>query len=152
MIIPKLTSWRVGATGGNRAGSLFRIYMGGNAIVSWYIAMTDPRSLMSLVTLTGEGAALIWLLMFVGAAALVDGIVNDLLPARFHWRCAVRQRHFILAALAFCYVAQLYVAFFKLRSTGLLMYYLWNAAAIIAVAFFDAHQRSRDAKCVIACN
>jgi hypothetical protein len=143
---------RIKTTGGERAGSLFRIYMGGNAIVSWYMALAEPRSLMHLVASSLEGSALIWLLMFVGVAALLDALINDFLPPRFHWRMAIRQRHLILAALAFCYVAQLYVAFFNLRSTGLLLYYLWTAITIMAVAFFDAHQRSKDASCVIACN
>jgi hypothetical protein len=74
------------------------------------------------------------------------------MPKQFHWRVAVRQRHFILAAMAFCYVAQLYVAFLYLRSSGLLIHYLWNVFAIMAVAFFDAHQRSKDASCEIVCN
>jgi hypothetical protein len=34
---------RTAHTGGDRAGSVFRVYMGGNAIVTWYIAMSDPR-------------------------------------------------------------------------------------------------------------
>lgn len=137
---------------GPGAGSVFRMYMGGNAIVTWFIAMTDPRSLMHSVAATAEGAALIWLLMMVGAAAILDAVINDLLPQRFRWRVALRQRHFILAAMAFCYVAQLYVAFFNLRSTGLLLYYLWNAGMIMLAAFLDAHQRSKDASCVIVCN
>lgn len=138
--------------GGDRAGAVFRIYMGGNAIVAWYVAMSDPRSLLHLVASSSEGAVLIWLLLIVGVAALLDAVINDLLPQRFHWRPALRQRHFILAALAFCYVAQLYVAFFKLRSSGLLLYYLWNAGMIMLAAFIDAHQRSKDASCVIVCN
>ncbi|MCC6071469.1 hypothetical protein ACFSQU_18170 [Massilia sp. GCM10020059] len=133
-------------------GAIFRLHMGGSALLSWYVAMADSRSLMHLVAETREGAALLWLLMLVGVAALFDSVINDLLPARFHWRVALRQRHFILAALAFCYVAQLYVAFFNLRSTGLLLYYLWNAVTIMAVAFFDAHQRSKDATCSIVCS
>lgn len=140
-----------GTTGRQRATSLFRIYLGGAAVATWLIAMTDTRSLLHVVGSTSEGAALAWLTMLVGLAALLDGVVNDILPARFCWRAAVRQRHFILATMAFCYVAQLYVAFFNLRSTGLLIYYLWNAGAIMALAFFDAHQRSKEALCVIIC-
>lgn len=135
------------------AGSVFRIYMGGNAVVTCFMAMTEGRSLMHVVAGSGEGAALIWLLMLAGAAAVIDAVVNDLLPKRFHWRVALRQRHFILAAMAFCYVAQLYVAFFSMRSTGLLLYYLWNAGMIMLAAFLDAHQRAKDATtCVIVCN
>jgi len=137
-------------SGGDRAGSVFRVYMGGNAIVSAFIALHESRSLMHLVASTVEGSALILLLALAGLAVLIDALVNDFLPARFHWRVAVRQRHFLLAALAFCYVAQLYVAFFYLRSIGLLIHYLWNVVAIMAVAFCDAHQRSKDASCVIA--
>lgn len=136
----------------SRAGAVFRIYMGGNAFVSWFVGMTDPRSLMHLVMSTTEGAVLVWLLMAAGAAAVVDAVLNDILPTRWHWRVALRQRHFILFAMAFCYVAQLYVAFFYLRSSGLLLYYLWNAGMIMLAAFLDAHQRSKDATCVIVCN
>jgi hypothetical protein len=138
--------------GGDRAGSIFRMYMGGNAIVSAYMAQFEPRSLMSWVASTVEGATLIFLLAIVGAAALLDAVINDFMPKRFHWRVALRQRHFILTVMAFCYLAQLYVAFLYLRSSGLLMHYLWNVFAIMAVAFFDAHQRSKDAACVIVCN
>lgn len=138
--------------GGDRAGSVFRVYMGGNAIVTWFVGMTDPRSLMHLVASSTEGAVLIWLLMLVGMSVLLDAVINDFLPQRFHWRIALRQRHFFLAAMAFCYVAQLYIAVANFRSTGLLLYYLWNASMIMLVAFIDAHQRSKDATCVIVCN
>lgn len=131
----------------DHASTVFRIYVGGNAMVTWYVAMTDPRSLMHMVASTRNGAILIWLLMGVGLAALLDAVINDVLPTRFHWRPGRRQRHYILAALAFCYIAQLYVEFFNMRSGGLLAYYLWNAATIMTIAFIDAHQRNQDAQC-----
>lgn len=115
-----------------------------------YIGMTDTRSLMHVVASRGEGAALVWVLMVLGACAVLDAVINDLAPKRFHWRVALRRRHFILASMAFCYVAQLYVAFYSFRSTGLLLYYLWNACMIMFAAFLDAHQRSKDASCVMA--
>ena len=136
-----------------RSGSVFRIYVGGNAIVSWYVALTDPRSLMHAVTASDQGAMLIWLLAVLGAAAVLDAVINDLAPRKFHWRVALRQRHFILTAMAFCYLAQLYLAcIYNFRSTGLLMYYLWNAGMIMLAAFLDAHQRSKDYSCSIAAN
>ncbi len=138
--------------GGDRAGSVFRMYVGGNALVSAYMALFEARSLMHWVASTVEGAVLITLLAIVGAAALLDAVINDFMPVRFNWHIAVRQRHFILAVMAFCYMAQLYVAFLYLRSYGLLIQYLWNVFAIMAVAFFDAHQRSKDASCVIVTN
>ena len=136
-----------------RSGSVFRIYVGGNAIVSWYIALTDPRSLMHAVTASSQGAMLVWLLMVLGAAAVVDALINDIAPRRYHWRVALRQRHYILTAMAFCYLAQLYLAcVYNFRSSGLLIYYLWNAGMIMLAAFLDAHQRSKDYSCSIACN
>lgn len=131
------------------AGSAFRLFVGGNAIVSWYTAMTDPRALMHLVAATTEGRALIWVLMLIGAWAMVDAVINDVLPERFHWRVALRQRHFILAGMAFCYMAQLYIAFATSWPASLLIYYTWNAGAIMIVAFIDALQRAKDHACKI---
>lgn len=140
---------RVGA---QLAGCVFRIYLGGNAIITCCVGLTEGRSLIHMAAASSEGGALIWLLMGLGGAAILDAVINDLLPRRFHWRVALRQRHFILAAMAFCYVAQLYVAFYNLGSSGLLMYYLWNAGMIMLAAYLDAHQRLKDASCAIACN
>lgn len=137
--------------GSDRAGSVFRLYMGGSAIVTWFLA-GEPKTMMSLAALTTPGNLLIWCLAIIGVAAMVDALVNDFMPQRFHWKAAVMQRHFILSAMAFCYVAQLYVAFSAMRTTGLLLYYLWNASAIMFISFVDAHQRSKDATCVITCS
>jgi hypothetical protein len=132
------------------AGSVFRFYIGGNAIVSWYVAITDPRALMHLVAATPEGAVLIWAVMLIGAWALVDALINDVLPCRYRWPLALAQRHFILAGMAFCYMAQLYVAFYTSRPASLLVYYTWNAVAIMFVAFLDATQRAKDQACKIS--
>jgi hypothetical protein len=139
-------------TDGDRVAAVFRIYLGGNALITWLMATYEQLSVLHLLSSTAEGAVLAWLLMVVGVAALVDAVVNDLMPDRFHWRVAKKQRHFILVAMAFCYAAQLYVAFVSMRSPGLLLYYLLNVGTIMAAAFFDANKRSKDASCVMACN
>ncbi len=123
--------------------------MGASAMVSFYMSIWEPRSLMFLVGSTFEGEVLIGALAIVGLAAVLDAVINDFLPDRFHWRLAVKQRHFIYTAMAFCYMAQLYVAYLYLRSSGLLVHYLCNVLAIMAVAYFDAHQRCKDSSCVI---
>jgi hypothetical protein len=135
-----------------RSGSIFRIYMGGAAIVSWYIAMTDPTALMYSVASTSDGASAIWALMLLGGCALVDAVFNDILSARWHWRVALRQRHYILVGMAFCYLAQIYTAFEFGRHISLAYSYLWNASLLMLAAFIDAHQRLKDAKCQIANN
>ncbi|NGZ86403.1 hypothetical protein [Duganella aceris] len=131
------------------AGSVFRFYIGGNAIVSWYVAMTDPRSLLHLIASTPEGMVLAWAVMLIGAWALADAIINDVLPCRFRWPLALAQRHFILVGMAFGYVAQLYIAVSTARPASLLVYYVWHTSVIMAVAFIDATQRSKDQACKI---
>lgn len=121
-------------------------------MVSWYIAMTDPNAFMYSVASTSDGASAIWALMLLGACSVVDAIVNDILPERYHWRVALRQRHYILVGMAFCYLAQIYTAFEIGRHISLAYNYLWNASMIMLAAFIDAHQRLKDAKCLTANN
>lgn len=87
--------------------------------------------------------SLVTALLVVGLVGLFDVLINDVLPARFHWRTVERNRHYVLAAMAFCYMAQLFVAFSAVRESGLFYYYLLNAFALMAVATVDATQRSR---------
>jgi hypothetical protein len=133
-----------------RSGSLFRIFMGGAAVISWIIAMTDENALMYSVASTADGASAIWALMILGACLMADAIFNDILPDRWHWRVALRQRHYILMLMAFCYLAQIYTAFELGRHISLAYDYLWRASIIMLAAFYDAHQRLKDAKCQIS--
>jgi hypothetical protein len=132
--------------------AILRTHMGVIALISWALAMTDARSLAYLIASQREGLLIAGLTGIVGAVALLDAVINDLLPVRFHWRSALQQRHFIILALSFCYGAQYYVASNTTNSTVLLLYYLWNAILLMCVAFVDAHQRSKDATCVIVCS
>lgn len=134
------------------AGSLFRIFTGGIALLAWFMAVYEPRSLSSELATVVDGFVLTVLLGVLGAMSIIDAVVNDIMPKKYHWRVALRQRHFILVAMAFCYSAQLYVAFYHLRSTGLLLYCLWNAFCLVAVAFVDAVQRSKDTRCALLTN
>jgi hypothetical protein len=133
-----------------RSGSLFRIFMGGAAVISWIIAMTDENALMYSVASTADGASAIWALMILGACLMADAVFNDILPDRWHWRVALRQRHYLLVGMAFCYLAQIYTAFELGRHISLVYDYLWRASIIMLAAFYDAHQRLKDAKCQIS--
>lgn len=137
---------------GYRAGSTFRLYMGGIAISTWFLAMYEPRSMVGLVAASQAGRVLAWCLLTIGIAVFIDAFVNDFLPERFHWKAAMRQRHFLLCSLAFCYVSQLYVVYSSLQSHVLMAYYLWNAFTIMLINFVDAQQRAKDALCLITCN
>ena len=134
------------------SGAIFRLYMGGAAIISWLTAVTYPNSMAARAAATDAGGWLMWCLLLTGIAAVIDVIINDLLPERYHWRTALRQRHFILSSMAFCYMAQLYVVFYSFSHTGLMLYYMWNAGTIVLTSFLDANQRARDAACATTCN
>jgi len=135
-----------------RSGSLFRISIGGYSMLTWYIAMTDPRAQMYWVATESDGAVALWLLMICGVCAVIDAVVNDILPDRFQWRIALNQRHYILWGLAAGYLAQVYNAFQNSNDSSFTYIYLWNAGLILCAAFYDAKQRLKDAKCQIANN
>lgn len=130
-----------------RDGSMFRIFVGGMALIALYMSIEVPESLSYSVASTSDGAALIWAQAFLGACAIVDAIVNDLLPAHWHWRFALRQRHYVMVGMAFCFLTQIFSAVWQGRLTGLETYYTWNAVMIMIAAFPDAYQRLKDAKC-----
>ncbi|MDQ2821275.1 MAG: hypothetical protein M3Y65_12915 [Pseudomonadota bacterium] len=135
-----------------RDGSMFRIYIGGLAIIALYMSIQVPNSLSNLVAATNDGAMLIWLQAILGGCAIVDAIVNDLLPAQWHWRLALRQRHYIMVGMAFCFLTQIFSAFWQDRLSGLEAYYTWNALMIMVAAFPDAQQRLKDVTCQTANN
>jgi hypothetical protein len=132
--------------------TLLRIYMGGNAIVSWHTAMSEPRSLIAESTKTPDSQVLIWLLGVVGVLFVIDVIINDIMPKRFIWKRALKHRHFLFSALAYCYVAQLFVGVMAHQGVALLISFVWNASIIMVAAFLDAKKRSRDAGCAMLYN
>lgn len=131
---------------------MFRISIGGLGVIALYMSIWVPDSLSYSVASTSDGATLIWAQALLGACAIVDAIVNDLLPKQWHWRLALRQRHFIMVGMAFCFLTQIFSALWQGRLTGLEAYYTWNAITIMVAAFPDAYQRLKDAKCQTANN
>ena len=127
--------------------SVLRLYMGGNAVVTWHNAVSEPQSLIAITTQGTDARALVWLLGLVGAMMVIDVIINDVMPKRFTWSRALKNRHYLFSALAFCYVSQLFVGVMSHQGVALLIYYIWNASVIIVASFLDAKKRSRDAGC-----
>lgn len=138
--------------GPQRSGAPFRIYVGGLAIIALYMSIEVPDSLSYSVAATSDGATLIWAQAALGGCAILDALINDLLPAQWRWRLALDQRHYIMVGMAFCFLAQIFSAVLLDRLTGLEPYYAWNALMIMIAAFPDAHQRLKDAKCQTANN
>lgn len=141
--------------------ALCRLYAGGDAVLSWYNAIHDPTTRLASVGRTADGGVLLWIMAIVGAAIVLDVIINDWTPEfirighrcfRVTWRRAFKYRHFLFVALAFCYAAQPYVAELGGYTVSLLVFFYWNSFQNIAIAFLDAKQRSRSAGWQRACS
>lgn len=134
--------------------SLLRFYAGGDALVSWYNAMHDVESHLYMIGSTPDGSPLLWVMALAGALIVLDVLLNDWTPSRItigwwsinlKWRRAFVHRHLLFVLLAFCYAAQPYVAERGGYGVSLLVFFYWNSFQNIALAFFDAKQRSRSA-------
>lgn len=121
---------------------LYRLSLFSLAIVIWAMTMLEPRSLMAQFGTTTGAGMLSSVAGALGVIGVIDVIINDILPERFQWQAAKHHRHMILVALAFCYVAQLYIAFTAFKSLELNVFYCWNATSLLSLALVDAHQRN----------
>ncbi|MCX7283891.1 MAG: hypothetical protein NTX28_07580 [Novosphingobium sp.] len=132
--------------------ALCRFAIGGDAVLTWYNAISDPRSEVFLMARTSDAATLFGFMAILGTIIMLDVLLNDATPDYLHvgsmrmrlfWRRAFQYRHLCFASLAFCYAAQPFVAERGGYSVSLLLFFYWNAFLNIAVAFLDAKQRSR---------
>lgn len=137
------------------AGSVFRLYVSGLAVLTWFIGFFEDRSLGYLVGKTQEGNTVLWIMLVGGVVGLLDVLLNDYTTA-FNkpslFEAAKKYRHFGFTVLAFCHACLLLIAVFRIGSVGLALFSLWNAIFIVAFSLVDAHQRYKDAVCKPAFN
>lgn len=141
--------------------ALCRLYAGGDAVVSWYNSNSDPHARLFSIAQTLDGGVLIWIMALTGLAIILDVVINDWTPNTLRigkynihiaWKRAFRHRHVLFVILAFCYAAQPYVAARNGYGVSLLIFFYWNAFQNLAIAFFDARQRSRSQGWQRACS
>lgn len=141
--------------------ALCRLYAGGDAIVSWYNSFSDPHARLFQIARTQDGGVLLWFMALAGVAIILDVLINDWSPAfirighkqfRLAWQRAFQHRHLLFVALAFCYAAQPFVAEMNGYGVSLLIFFYWNCFQNLAIAFFDARQRSRSLGWQRACS
>jgi hypothetical protein len=135
--------------------ALCRLYAGGDAMLSWYNAMTIPDAKLAGIAATENGNVLLWIMALAGLAVVLDVFLNDWTPDwvrighqrfRVGWQKAFEHRHFLFVIIAFCYAAQPYVAEMGGFRVSLLVFFYWNCFQNLTIAFFDAKQRSRSAQ------
>ena len=127
---------------------LTRLYVALSVLVNIMVTSLEPQSLTArAIYATGSlGWLAVWTLGAVGIVALLDVLVNDLAPD--HWRLpsAHRWRHFVYMAIALGEVSITYVIAAKLGFTPLLFVYWLDAAAAVAIAYFDLFARHREGR------
>lgn len=123
-----------------------RLYVALSAFTAIAVIWWEPEALThKLITQSGErGWWLVSALACVAVVGIFDVIVNDLLPDRFHLRCAKRWRHLIYAALAIGLMCITYVFIAGGAGWRALVLPFWVDASFAAlVAFLDLFQRHR---------
>lgn len=126
------------------SGALYRLSMSSLAVVLWIVSAIEPRAMMAQFAEHNAGGFLCALIGLLGIIGMLDVLINDFMSDRFNWRTVRKQRHFVLVALAFCYIASLYISLDTVRSTGLSLFYTWNAVSLLSLAFVDAYVRNKE--------
>lgn len=132
----------------DHAPALLRFYIGGNAVIAWYNAIGDSRSLLgeSASRIDG-GTAILWVMALLGLCIMADVAINDIMSAKYKWKHALKQRHILLSSLFFCYIAHPFISSMSNRAYPLTLYCIWHASIIVLATFIDAKKRQRELEC-----
>jgi hypothetical protein len=129
-----------------------RFLLGGQALVTWYNAITNPDATLFIVASTPDGNIILWAMGLLGATMLLDLFVNDWTPDKFsigrctlqlNWRRSWVHRHWLFVGIAACYAAQPHLAEMAGQSVAVTLVCYWNSLTHMVAAFIDAGERSR---------
>lgn len=122
-----------------------RLYIALSILTTLGVIRFEPNFLShKYITHSGEFAWLcVGVLAVLSFIALVDVVVNDLLPETFQLRCAKSNRHliYIFQALGIACIA--FVLYAEGASIPVILSYLVDGAFAALVAFLDLFQRHR---------
>lgn len=124
-------------------GSLIRTYFSLQALHTAFSGFFESKSLHFLVT-QQAGQLGVYVVAFAGAlglVALIDTVVNDLLPPKYSFNNGLEHRHLVFMFLALVQAAELFVAVHYVRSLGLSLYCILNVIFITIAAFQDVQIR-----------
>lgn len=128
----------------NRNGKwLARTLVAANAIIACLLVLQSPSSLMHQ-TIDQAGTAghfAVSMLVAMGFVALIDVFINDLLPAQYKLRCALRYRHTIYMLIALSCLSLIFVIVKSHGPVSSLMYYGLVSLAATAIAVYDLRDR-----------
>lgn len=129
-----------------------RLVLGGQALIGSCSSIANPNSTLHDVAKTIDGSYLTWISGILGALALLDLIINDIVPrhlvegsrlAKFKWHRTWLHRHWLFIGIAGCYLGQIPFAEFSRQSFWITLVCAFWCAMNILAAFIDAGDRSR---------
>lgn len=116
----------------------FPVFIYGFGLCLAFLGITDSQSLMHAAGQERDGTLILFLIVIASIIGFVEMAFHNRFPE------LKRQRHFILAALAFCFLSMLYVGYTSIRSDGVLIFYLWPGLCTMGAAILDARKRRED--------
>ena len=125
--------------------ALFRAYIAGSTLVTVGVISLEPDSMGAKLFIAAGQTGWYVLAAVAGVClwALVDVLVNDVMPDDFMLRSAMRNRHLTYLALAAGLLSISYVYAASEGWTALILRPAYDACAAIVIAFFDLVLRHR---------
>jgi hypothetical protein len=127
---------------------LARLFVGMTLLGSTLVMFSEPESLLHrTVDRAGVlGQIATGSLVFVTVLALIDVLINDLLPKKYVLKCAIRYRHTIYMLMSLGCLSMIFVI---VRSHGPysgLIHFGLVAWAAMLIAILDIRDRMKDGK------
>lgn len=122
---------------------LARVLVAVTLILSLTVAVQETGSLMHLtIDRAGfAGRVAVAALVFVGVLALVDVVVNDIMPKQYVLQCARRWRHTVYMLMSLGCLSLIFVIIKSHGPSAVLVQYGIVAFAALFIAIFDIRDR-----------
>jgi len=122
---------------------LARLIVGLDLLVWCTILLFEPLSVTSkILDRAGPSGHLAFVGMIaLGVIAIIDVIVNDLMPSRFIFGKAIRHRHFVYMLMCLGCLSTAFVIIKSLGFSVVLLHYGLIALAALLIALLDVRDR-----------
>lgn len=122
---------------------LARVVVAVTLLISVALAIQEPGSLMHMtIDRAGfPGRLAICALVFVAVLALVDVVINDIMPKQYVLKCARRWRHTVYMLMSLGCLSLIFVIIKSHGPSAVLVQYGIVAFAALFIAIFDIRDR-----------
>lgn len=129
------------------SGVALRLYVALIALFSAFVGFVEPRSLMYIIAANGglAGEILLWAFAVIGALAVVDVIVNDVLPDTYVLKPGLRWRHIIYMSISIAYALELFIGYRYTEVWATFPIFTVHAVFAAIAAFVDVLHRFANA-------